>query len=95
MTRPQRQLFYQSREWRAMSRHIRHRDGWLCQGCLPRTVAAELVHHIVPLSEAGPPLEESNLVSLCAACHQDRHGQVVDEGKREWVDYIKDLMERF
>ena len=51
--------------------------------------------NIVPLSENGPPLSESNLISLCADCHRDRHGQVVDEGKKEWVKYIANLMERF
>ena len=94
MTAIQRKRFYQTREWRSMSRHIRQRDGWLCQGCLPRTVGAELVHHKVPLSEDGPPLEESNLVSLCADCHRARHEQV-DEGKQEWKRYIVGLMERF
>ena len=91
----QRQKFYQTREWRAMSRFIRQRDKWLCADCRPRTVGATLVHHIVPLSAGGPPLEESNLISLCSAHHRDRHGQVVDEGKREWAIYIKDLMEKF
>ena len=57
MTAMQRKRFYQTREWRAMSRHIRQRDGWLCAGCKPRTVAAELVHHIVPLSENGRPFQ--------------------------------------
>ena len=94
MTAKQRKRFYQTREWRAMSRHIRQRDGWLCQSCLPRTVGAALVHHKVPLSAGGSPLSESNLISLCAECHLLRHGQVVDEGKREWVNYIRDLMEK-
>ena len=75
----------QTREWRSMSRHIRQRDNWLCTSCRPRRVAAELVHHIVPLSENGEPLKESNLTSLCADCHRQRHGQVVDKGKQEWV----------
>ena len=90
----QRQKFYQTREWRAMSRHIRQRDNWRCADCRPRTVGAALVHHIVPLSENGPPLSESNLISLCAECHRQRHGQVVDKGKQEWKRYIKNLMEK-
>ena len=95
MTRIQRKRFYETREWRSMSRLIRQRDGWLCQGCLPRTVGAALVHHKVPLSEGGPPLEEENLVSLCADCHRSAHSQVVDQGKQEWKRYIENLMERF
>ena len=93
MTAKQRKRFYQTREWRSMSKRIRERDGWLCQSCLPRTVGAELVHHIVPLSENGEPLKESNLISICAECHRLRHDQV-DEGRREWVNYIRDLMEK-
>ena len=92
MTPTQRRRFYQTPAWRAMSRHVRQRDKYLCQGCLPRTVAARAVHHIVPIADGGERLKESNLISLCADCHRDRHGPVVDEGKREWVSYIKDLM---
>ena len=94
MTAMQRKRFYQTRAWRAMSRHIRQRDKWLCADCRPRTVGAALVHHIVPLSENGEPLKESNLISLCADCHRKRHGQAVDQGKQEWVRYIADLMEK-
>ena len=95
MTAIQRKRFYETREWRAMSRHIRQRDGFLCQGCLPRTVAARVVHHVRALADGGKALDESNLVSLCSDCHRDRHGQVVDEGKQEWAQYIKKLQERF
>ena len=95
MTRRESQKFYNTPEWRSMSRHIRARDKWLCQGCLPRTVGAKLVHHKVAISDGGAPLKESNLISLCASCHRESHGQVVDEGKKEWASYIKNLMERF
>ena len=95
MTRLQSQKFYNSPAWRSMSRHIRARDKWLCQGCLPRRVGAKLVHHIRAINAGGSPLQESNLISLCADCHRARHGQVVDEGKQAWKAYIKDLMEKF
>ena len=95
MTAFQRKRFYETREWRAMSRRIRARDGWLCQGCKPRTVASRVAHHIVALADGGEPLSESNLISLCADCHREVHGQVVDEGKREWASYIKQLMESY
>ena len=95
MTAIQRKRFYETREWRAMSRHIRQRDGFLCQGCLPRTVAARVVHHVRALADGGLPLSEANLISLCADCHRARHGQVVDEAKQEWKHYIKNLMEKY
>ena len=92
MNLTQRKRFYQTVEWRAMSRFIRARDGWLCTECRPRTVAAALVHHKVPLSEGGAPLEESNLTSLCKSCHREFHGQVIDKKRVEWSIYIRSLM---
>ena len=92
--RTRRQRFYATREWRAMSRHIRQRDGWLCTSCRPRRVAARLVHHIKPLSENGAALDPANLTSLCSECHRQIHAVVVDKGKQEWVKYIRDLMEK-
>ena len=94
MTTFQRKAFYQTREWKNMSRDIRQRDDWLCTSCRPRRVAAELVHHIKPLSENGPALDPANLTSLCSECHRQIHAVVVDQGKQEWVNYIKNLMEK-
>lgn len=44
----------------------------LCEVCLAegRTRPATLVHHVRPVAEGNPALcDESQLVSLCAACH--------------------------
>jgi 5-methylcytosine-specific restriction enzyme A len=43
----------------------------LCRECakVGRTVAGELVDHIVPLSQGGSRLLGSNLQTLCRACH--------------------------
>ena len=60
----------------------------LCERCLAegRFVEAEQVHHKVPLSEGGTHAE-SNLQSLCAACHAKTHAERGDrwgkKGKRE------------
>ena len=95
MTAKQRKRFYQSGEWRKMSRRIRERDGWLCTLCRPRTVAARLVHHVRPLSAGGDPLSESNLTSLCAEHHREAHGVVVDEERKAWNRYIRELLDTF
>ena len=95
MTLRQRRAFYQTPAWRAMSHHIRERDGYLCTACKPRTVAARLVHHVKPLSEGGAALDPANLTSLCADCHREAHNVVVDEGKREWTRYIEQLQDTF
>ena len=95
MTVMQRKAFYQTPAWRAMSKHIRHRDGQLCTACRPRRVGAALVHHVRPLSENGAALDPANLTSLCKSCHREAHSVVVDEGKQEWTRYIKKLQESF
>jgi len=46
----------------------------LCEMCKEqgRYVLASLVHHIRPISDGGTH-EESNLMSLCASCHERIH----------------------
>ena len=61
------------RAWkRIRDRYVRKHP--LCEQCLKegRYVAAEEVHHIVPLSEGGSN-EEKNLMSLCRSCHEKIH----------------------
>lgn len=55
------------------------RDGQECQDCGadvgPRSYPGVMewaVHHIVPLEEGGTH-RLSNLVTLCADCHRERH----------------------
>ena len=97
MNRRDSMAFYQTQGWRRMSRRIRHRDGWFCVRCASRgfTKEARVVHHVRPIRDGGGALEESNLTSLCTDCHREAHGQVVDEGKQEWSNYLKSLMEGF
>ena len=92
MTRLESQRFYNSRPWRAMSKFIRARDGFLCTACRPRRVGAELVHHVRPLSENfAARLDPANLTSLCKSCHREAHGEVVNEQQQAWGRYIDDL----
>ena len=92
MKRRESQRFYNSRPWRAMSKFIRARDGFLCTACRPRTVGAELVHHKVPLSEDfAAALDPQNLTSLCKSCHREAHGVVENEQQRSWSIYLREL----
>ena len=63
----QRRKFYSSREWRRASYAARERAGFLCQRCKAEgfTKAAQLVHHVKPVSEGGAKLDEKNLQALC------------------------------
>lgn len=74
--------FYKSAAWLRKRAKILRRDKYLCVECrrynrrdkqgLP--VAAVTVHHIVPF-EIDPTrkLDETNLQSLCKACHNKKH----------------------
>ena len=67
---------HKSMRWKKKREQILRRDKYLCQDCkrYGRRVDATEVHHIKHVDEY-PELafESSNLVSLCAACHNKRH----------------------
>lgn len=67
---------YKSVRWQRKREQILRRDRYLCQDCkrYGRRVDATEVHHIKHADEY-PELafKASNLVSLCAACHNKRH----------------------
>lgn len=68
--------FYKLANWKKKRAAILCRDGYMCQMCkrYGRRVPATVVHHIKHLDEY-PELayEDSNLVSLCSACHDKVH----------------------
>lgn len=79
----ERRKFYASAEWLRIRAVCLQRDHYLCQDCLKRkkAVLAEAVHHDKPLAEYPElALDIDNLVSLCSACHNERHGF---KGKRK------------
>jgi len=62
--------------WRRLSERYRTIHP-LCEDCDKDglTMAAEEVHHIVPICEAPHlRLDVKNLVALCKKCHRKRHG---------------------
>ena len=59
-----------SEAYRRLQLQILKRDGWRCQGC-GRMERLE-VHHIQFRSHAGND-SESNLGTLCAECHRQKH----------------------
>lgn len=66
--------------WKDVAAGIRARDGYECKACGERD--AELhVHHIIYLSNFGTN-QQSNLVTLCRACHQKEHDRVFDFGEQ-------------
>ena len=68
--------FYTSRRWLKKRENILRRDGYMCQRCkrYGRRVEATTVHHIEHYDERPDlALVDSNLISLCAACHNKAH----------------------
>lgn len=68
--------FYNSYAWKIKRKAILRRDGYLCQNCkrYGRLREAMTVHHIKHLEEFPElALVDSNLVSLCAKCHNKEH----------------------
>lgn len=67
--------------WERVAAGIRKRDGYACKACGKGD--AELhVHHIIYLSNFGTN-QQSNLVTLCRACHEKEHDHVFDFGERD------------
>ncbi len=72
----QARMFYKSRAWQAARLRALIRDNFLCQDCIKdnRITQADTVHHRVEISrDWSKRLQLSNLVSLCASCHNRRH----------------------
>lgn len=68
--------FYTSKRWLKKRENILRRDGYMCQRCkrYGRRVEATTVHHIEHYDERPDlALVDSNLISLCAACHNKQH----------------------
>jgi 5-methylcytosine-specific restriction enzyme A len=68
--------FYRSKTWRQKREYILKRDKYLCQDCLKygKNVEARVVHHIIEVEdEPELKLTNSNLVSVCMACHNKAH----------------------
>jgi len=70
--------FYTSTVWRKKRLAILKRDKYLCKICLRygKNTEAKIVHHIKELEDYPElRLKSSNLVSLCASCHNKVHGE--------------------
>lgn len=79
--------FYITTRWKRKRAAILRRDKYLCQDCkrYGRTREAKEVHHIKHL-EDHPELayEDSNLISLCHACHNKAHPEKGSQGTRKY-----------
>jgi len=73
--------FYASKAWLATRKAILERDDHECQVC--GTGENLNVHHIMPISEGGPRLDEDNLVTLCGTHHRKWEGLYLQPDNRD------------
>ena len=74
-TATERREIYTTARWRRLRGHKLDLNP-LCEECERNglTVAADLVHHLKPVSEGGDPFPEiAGLESLCTPCHSTHH----------------------
>ena len=78
---------YTSAKWRKKKAQILRRDGYMCQECkrYGRRREAKIVHHIQHEDE-HPELAyvDSNLKSLCEACHNKAHPEKAKNIRRKY-----------
>lgn len=76
---------YKGKRWQRKQKAIMRRDGYMCQWCkrYGRNVQATVVHHIEH-ADTHPELgyTDSNLISLCAACHNKAHPEKANKARR-------------
>lgn len=78
-----------SRAWRRLRAAVLERDDYRCQTPDCPATATE-VHHVVPVAQGGAMFDVANLVSLCRACHLDKHDSR-SPAVREWDDYLREM----
>ena len=88
--------FYKSRYWKEKRSEILDRDNHECQVCKSegKVSLANTVHHIRPIEDRPDlALDDDNLLSVCAACHNREH----PERFIHWIVQRKrnELAERF
>lgn len=66
----EKNAFYDTARWRKASEYFRQKNPW-CVDCQKAGIdtLAEHVDHIIPITQGGEQLAESNLQSLCIPCH--------------------------
>lgn len=90
-----RQSFYDSKEWKIARNATKVRDKNICLWCYSQgqIVYADVVHHIVELSEnINIALDSDNLICLCHACHNDVHEEYQGNDKIKRQNFLRNLV---
>ena len=90
MSRNHRRL--DPRRWAAARRACFRRDGYRCREC-GRAGRLE-AHHEPPLrkDDDRDPYDVTTLVTMCRACHIERHREDdMTPGRADWVAFVDEL----
>lgn len=85
--------FYISKIWRRKRKVILKRDNNECQKCKKRGgfSPATCVHHIKHLRDRPDlALVDSNLISLCDACHNEEHPEKLERFTKRTKKFINE-----
>lgn len=93
---PQRQAFYNSKDWRTLSRAFLQSAGYKCQAKLEGCgrLAVE-VHHVAPIRTPEGwerRLDWENLQAVCVACHNKLDGKTFTRKTQPGVIDLRDVM---
>lgn len=74
----ERQVIYENRQWKDLSRRVRRRDGYKCYRCgaIKQRKKCLHLHHILGWTEYPKyQLVDNNVVTLCKSCHDWVHSK--------------------
>ena len=74
------ELYLQSQEWRDIRYRVLVRDCFACRCC---GAAAAQVHHLSYSAAVMAGEDDSQLMSLCRKCHEDKHHDKVKKIRRK------------
>lgn len=71
-------------DWNDLAATYR-REHPLCEDCEEWGIVKQgvIVHHVIPIGEGGPRLDQGNLRHLCRECHAAAHSVIRDGGRVE------------
>lgn len=75
---PERNTFYNSKEWKRVCSVVWKRDNATCQRCLIKRKETDIpfhIHHIKTFADKELRADSSNLVLLCEICHHYVHSK--------------------
>ena len=77
--------------WKKKAKERKEAAAWLCQVCLAGgdyTTGDLEAHHIVPLLEGGPLLDDDNIIVVCARHHREAEKGMISR------DFLREILRK-